>query len=129
MRRAQLTVLCTGFLIFIVLLTLISFFPPHQAHASFNVPHMYDRSISVGASSVAILPAESNRKYLLIENVCSGQNIGINQDAATAAIGSAGTITLFPGGSLEFKGSDVPDNAFTAISASGTCAITIKEIQ
>lgn len=99
------------------------------AHASQLSPSVWDRSTSVSTSSAAILPADNgSRRYLLIENVCTS-NVGISVDSTTAAIASAGTVTLTPGGSLEFKAPDVPQNAFNAISASGTCAITIWEIR
>lgn len=98
------------------------------AGASVTLPAAVSFSTTVGAASAAILPANNARRYLLIQNVCAS-NIGINPTAGTAAIGTAGTFTLFPGGSWEFRDADVPRGAMTAISASGTCGISIIEMQ
>lgn len=98
------------------------------AQASLTNPAAVNKSTTVTGSSSQILPADSSRRYLLIVNVCS-QNIGISITGTTAAIGTAGTVTLFPGGSMEFTGRDVPQNALNGISASGTCGVTIWEIR
>lgn len=98
------------------------------AHASFNSPAAVDRSVTVTGTSAQILPADSARAYLLIENVCA-QNVGISISPTTAVIGTANTITLYPGGSMEFSGSSVPQNAFNGISASGSCGLTIWEVK
>lgn len=103
-------------------------FAPPRAHASLTNPEAVNFSTSVSTASAQILPADPLRRYLLIQNPCT-VNIGVNPTAGTAAIGSAGTFTLFPGGSWEFKDRDVPQNAMTAIAASGTCAVSIMEIR
>jgi len=84
-------------------------------------------SVAVSTASVQVAPLRTRRTYLLIQNVCAN-NIGISLTDTTAAIGTAKTITLFPGGSLEFKDDYVPSNAINAISASGSCGVTIWEI-
>lgn len=99
-----------------------------QAHASITNPVAIDYSTTVTTSSSQILPADPSRRYLLITNVCS-DNIGISITGTAAAIGSAGTVTLFPGGSMEFTDQNVPQNALNGIAGSGTCAITMWGIQ
>lgn len=109
-------------------LALIGFFAsPAMADAT-NPEIDKSKSVAVSTSSVEILPANKNRKYLLIQNVCAAQNIGVSPSGTTAAIATAGTVTLLPGGSLLFTGNAVPKNAFNAISASGSCGVTIWEL-
>ena len=91
-------------------------------------PLLLNKSATVSTASTNILPVNVSRTYLLIENVCA-ENIGISLDSHTAVIGAAGTVTLLPGGAMEFKDDRVPQNAFNAISASGSCGVTIWEIQ
>lgn len=98
------------------------------AQASFTLPAAVNLSTTVSTSSATILTADNTRRYLLIQNVCA-QNIGVNPTGGTAAIGTAGTFTLLPGGSWEFEGENVPRGAMTAISASGSCGISIMGIQ
>lgn len=97
------------------------------AFATFADPQLVNLSKSV-STAAEIIPADRNRRYLLIQNVCAS-NIGISPTGTTPAIGTAGTVTLLPGGSLELTGVNVPHNAINAISASGTCGITIWEIR
>lgn len=101
---------------------------PKIAGASIALPVAVSRSATVTTSSAQILPLDHTRRYLLVVNVCA-VNVGINPTGGTAAIGSAGTITLFPGGSLEFTDYAVPRNAMTGIAASGSCPVTIMELQ
>lgn len=90
------------------------------------IPTLYDRSTSATTSSTKILAANLNRRSLLIQNI-SAVNVGINIDAGTAVIGTAGTVTLLPYERMTAEGADCPKNAFTGISASGTAALTIWE--
>lgn len=98
------------------------------AQASPTAPEVFDRSTTVADSSAEILASSTLRRYLLIQNI-SSVNLGVNTANGTAAIGTAGTVTLFPGGSIEFTGKDVPQNAMKGICASGTCQITIIEVR
>lgn len=88
-------------------------------------PSITDRSTSATTSSAAVLAANPQRRALLIQNI-SSVNVGIS--TGTAAIGTAGTLTLAAGASLAFDGPTCPQDAFNAISASGTAPLTIWEI-
>lgn len=85
------------------------------------------RSRTVSSSSTELVPANKLRRYLLIQNIDDTINVGVNP-GGTAAIGTAGTITLLPGGSVVFEGEGIPQNAFNVISASGTPAVSVWEI-
>lgn len=62
-----------------------------------------DRSIAnLSGASEPLMAANANRHYLLIQNI-SANNMGINLNGGVAAIGTAGTITLAAGGSLEMN--------------------------
>lgn len=89
-------------------------------------PTLVDMSTSLTAVSGPLLPANPNRRSLLIQNI-SAVNIGVNIDTATAAIGTIGTVTLLPNERITAEGPDCPKNAFTGISASGTAAVTAWE--
>lgn len=102
--------------------------PNHPARASFSNPVAQNCSTTVSTSSATILAADPARRSLMIMNINS-VNLGISLHGGTAAIGTNGTITLFPGGSVTFTGADVPHNAITGICASGTCQITCTEIR
>ncbi len=88
------------------------------------------KSGAITNASAQIVPANRRRKYLLIQNLDTLLKVGINP-GGTAAIGSPGTITLLPGGTLTFEGNNgqaVPQNAFSAIAESGTPSLTVWEI-
>lgn len=77
-----------------------------------------DRTItSLSGASQALLAANGQRNYLLIENT-GNANVGINLVGGTAIIGGAGTVTLTPNGSLEFV-NWIPQGAITVIGTSG----------
>lgn len=60
-----------------------------------------DRTItSATGSSQTVMAANASRHSLIIQNTGSS-NCGINPTGGTAAIGGAGTLTLFPGGSYQ----------------------------
>lgn len=85
-------------------------------------------STTVANSSAQAIAAAGTRKYLLIQNV-SSVNIGCNP-FTTAAIGSAGTITLAPLDSIVFESNVISTNAFNCISASGSGnALTVWAVQ
>ncbi len=101
---------------------------PGPAQASISIPALLDESTTISGASAQIIAADqfSARRYLIIQNVCA-VNIGLS--SGTAVIGAAGTVTLFPGGSIEFRDAYVPQGAFNAIAASGSCGLTIWEIK
>ena len=88
-------------------------------------PSIIDRSGTATTTSAEILAGNGQRRALLIQNI-SSVNVGLS--TGTAAIGTAGTLTLAAGQSLSFDGPTCPLNALNAIAASGTAAITIWEI-
>jgi hypothetical protein len=101
-----------------------------------------DASIaSLSGSSQQLLAQQPTRGALIIQNV-GANNIGIRfvplaepdaagnvtLPAAAAAIGSAGTLTLFPGDSYEPTGGSIPINAINIIGTSTqpvTCYYTV----
>lgn len=78
-----------------------------------------DKSIaSLSGSSQPLLPANPDRRYLLIQNTGSA-NVGVNLAGGTAALGGLGTITLAPNGSYEPDSNFIPTNAVTVIGTTG----------
>ena len=75
---------------------------------------------------------EKQRRYLLIQNLDAAVKVGVqfSDDGATAAVyGAVGTVTLLPGGSVEFNGEAVPKDGFTIITDNtGNANITVAEI-
>jgi hypothetical protein len=60
-----------------------------------------DRTIaSASGSSQQIMAANASRHQLIIQNI-GNANCGVNPTGGTAAIGSAGTLTLLPAGSYQ----------------------------
>lgn len=90
-------------------------------------PTIRDFSTNITGASAQILGENKLRQSLFIQNV-SAVNIGINIDTSAAAIGSPGTVTLTPGQAFAAEGEFCPKNAFNAIPASGTAAVTVWEI-
>lgn len=105
-----------------------------MANKSSSNVGLVDKSISSLSGSSQLLMAENEtRGALYIMNVGSS-NIGVAfapiGSAATAAIGSAGTFTLIPNGSLTAgDGGFVPTNAIYVIGTAGqpvTAAETVN---
>jgi hypothetical protein len=60
-----------------------------------------DRTItSASGASETVMAANASRHSLIIQNT-GNANCGVNPTGGTAAIGGAGTLTLFPGGSYQ----------------------------
>lgn len=77
-----------------------------------------DHSIaSLTGSSQAMIPQDMTRSMVLVHNPAS-VNAGVNPTGGTAAIGSAGTITLVPNGTMTFNIDGIPGNAMTCIGTS-----------
>lgn len=88
--------------------------------SSVNTGALKDRSTAVlGTASLTLVSANPGRRYLIIQNV-SAVNIGVNPFGNVAAIGSAGTFTIVPGGSWVFENNEICTSAFTIIAASGS---------
>lgn len=78
-----------------------------------------DHSISsLTGSSQSLVAQDMTRSFIMIENV--GNNlVGVNPTGGTATIGSAGTFTINPSGSLTFSIDSIPGNAMTVTGTSG----------
>jgi len=77
-----------------------------------------DHSISsLSGSSQSLFAGDMTRHLVLIVNI-GNANIGVNLTGGTAAIGSGGTATIVPNGSILL---DIfaPGNAITVIGTSG----------
>jgi hypothetical protein len=84
-----------------------------------RVVTLVDYSISsLTGSSQSLVSKDSTRSFILVHNPGSA-NIGVNPTGGTAAIGSAGTITLVPNGTMTFNIDGIPANAMTVIGTSG----------
>lgn len=82
-------------------------------------------SVAVGSSSVQLLAANANRRYLLIQNLDSVVNIWIRLDGATATYGDG--IQIAAGATFELQGY-APTGKVTAIgTGAGTPNIKITE--
>lgn len=81
---------------------------------------------SLTGASQALVPQDMTRKFILIENI-GNANIGVNPTGGTAAIGTAGTLTIAAGATQTFNSASVPGNAMTVIGTSAqpvTCVIS-----
>lgn len=84
-------------------------------------------SQTVGAAAAAVsFPASGStgpavpNSYLEICNAHASNTLGVNATGATAAIGSAGTLTLQPGGCAWWDANTVPASLSVIGSASST---------
>jgi hypothetical protein len=80
--------------------------------------HFRNKSISLTGGNDQVAPALGNRIFLLLHNNSSLHNLGFTMDGTAPVIGSAGTITLVPGGTAVFD-VVVPQNE---IRVTGTAA-------
>lgn len=81
-----------------------------------------NRSGTATTSSTQLAPANPARRGLNIQNI-GANNIGVNEFGGTAAIGTAGTYTLAPGGSMSVRTS----NQVNVIAATASTAYTATE--
>lgn len=86
------------------------------------LPAATDRSGTATTTSAQIVAANATRRGLNIQNI-GANNIGINEFAGAAAIGTAGTYTLTPGSFLNVR----TNRAIFAIAATGNTAFTATE--
>ena|ERR1700679_1883938 len=107
-------------LLTISLLALLLF--SQQASANYQpvyAGNLIDRGTSaLTTSSIQLVPPNSARKYLVIQNVGT-VNIGCSP-GGTAAIGSQGTITLVPNGSWSLEANFIFTGAVNCIAASSS---------
>lgn len=75
---------------------------------------------NLGSGSFAnAIPANANRRYLMIHNP-SGVNFAIEPTGtSSAAVGGFGCVTLVPNGSLTYENNFVPVNGMAACGSSG----------
>jgi len=90
-------------------------------------PTITDRSATLSNSSSTVLAANPSRHSLIMQNTGTVE-VGIRPGGSAASIGAAGTLTLAAGASITFEGPNCPQDAFTAIAASGTPVLTIWEV-
>lgn len=74
-------------------------------------------SITVTNSSATFLAASTATKFLLCKNESATATIALNFANGTAVLNTAGNITLTPGASISFDGTQVPIGAITGISS------------
>jgi len=91
-------------------------------------PTITDRSLALSTTSATILAANPSRHSIIMQNTDASISIGIRPGGSAASIGAAGTLTLAAGASITFEGPNCPQDAFTAIAASGTPVLTIWEV-
>lgn len=84
-----------------------------------------DRSIaSMSGSSQQLMAANASRKILIIQNIAAA-NIGVNLTGGTAAIGTAGTVTIVPGGNLILD--QYPPTSIITVIGTSTQSVTAME--
>lgn len=79
---------------------------------------------NVSTSSTLLIPANPNRRYLLIQNTGS-ENVGIAPQGTTAVIGGAGTIVLPQYWSYCSESNFDPTNGFNIIAATGMSNVVV----
>lgn len=81
--------------------------------------YINDNSIaSLSGASQQLVPMNMDRSFIHIFN--NGlYNIGVNMTGGVAAIGSVGTDTVVPNGSITYSIGSVPGNAVNVIGTSG----------
>lgn len=87
-----------------------------------SLPAGTDRSGTAATTSGSLAPANTSRRALNIQNI-GANNIGVNEFGGTAAIGTSGTYTIAPGGSLNVR----TNRAITVIAATSATAYTATE--
>lgn len=81
-----------------------------------------NRSGTAATSSGSLAAANPNRRGLTIQNI-GANNIGVNEFGGAAAIGTAGTYTVVPGGSVSIS----TTNQVNVIAATGATPYTATE--
>ena len=84
-----------------------------------------DRSGSATTSSSQVCAASSTRKYFIIQNLDTTNNLHVN--FTSNATTGAGSFKLIPSASYVFEGNYLVTEAINVCSSSGTVAYTAKE--
>lgn len=83
-----------------------------------------DKSAGIPTSSTPVLGFDASRNFLLIRNEHTANPIAVNLTGGTAALNTAGNITLAAGQQIQFE-TTVPTGAITAIAGTGTSPLTV----
>lgn len=115
--------LASMFLSIAMLLPAMAFAQAVPTFADCSIASLSGSSQSLG-TAFALGSKAYNRKYLLICNNGTTNNVGVNFAGGTAAIAGAGTLTLVPGSCKEFSAQpnllpQPPSNAVNVIGTSG----------
>jgi len=83
-------------------------------------------TVTCGASSTAVLTAQSAQKFILVQNPAGGSTVWLNFGGA-AAVAAPPSISLAAGSSITWSPVNgfVPATAVTCIVGSGTQAISV----
>lgn len=81
-----------------------------------------DRSGTATTTSAQLAPANASRRSLNVQNI-GANNIGVNEFGTAAAIGTSGTYTVAPGGSLNVR----TNRQINVIAATGATPYTATE--
>jgi hypothetical protein len=81
-------------------------------------------TLTTGGTAQQVFAANANRRYLLVQNV-SAENMWVNLGAV--ATQAAGSILLFPGGTLEYDGASVPSGLISIIGTTTGDGFTAKQ--
>lgn len=96
--------------------------PINTSTTSSALPTGTDRSGTAQLTSGSLAAANPARRGLNIQNI-GANNIGVNEFGGAAAIGTAGTYTIVPGGSLNVRTA----GAVTVIAVTAPTAYTSTE--
>lgn len=81
-----------------------------------------NRSGTANTTAAVLAPANSSRLGLELQNI-GANNIGVNEIGGAAAIGTAGTYTIAPGGTFRVRTA----RAISVIAATGATPYTATE--
>lgn len=83
-------------------------------------------TITTGGTSQEVLPAQTGRKFLLIQNpTTASEALWLNFTDA-AAVDAAGSVSLAPGGAMSFEGDFVPQNSVNVTATTTGHKFTVK---
>ena len=101
------------------------------------ITHAYltDKSTStLGNSSTQLLPANSSRNFLLIENTSTSNDVWVNLSGGTSSVSGSGCIYLPKQNTTTpvylsriLFDTAVPATSITAIAAAGSTTVTVLE--
>lgn len=82
---------------------------------------------TVGVASASVLAA-GTRKYLFMQNVSATASVACRPDNGTAALNTAGSFMLTPGGSRTWEGSATPNGQINCIASAASTPVTIETL-